>query len=138
MQAYYAGPGNSFWPTLYKVGLTPYRLRPEEYREILRWKLGLTDLAKNISGNDRRLSAAEFDRKRLERLVIENCPRILAFTSKRAAREFFGHSTDYGLAKSTVGKTMLFVLPSPSGSARRYWNEDYWHELARLRGRQTQ
>ena len=111
MQAYYAGLGNSFWPTLYKVGLTPYQLRPKEYREILRWKLGLTDLVKDISGNDRCLSAAQFDRRRLERLAIENFPRIVAFTSKRAARGFFGHSADYGLARSTVGKTMLFVLP---------------------------
>src|SRR3546814_13773735 len=29
--AYYAGPGNKFWPTLYEIGLTP-RHRSEERR----------------------------------------------------------------------------------------------------------
>ena len=33
--AYYAGPGNMFWPTLHEVGLTPRRLQPEEFREVL-------------------------------------------------------------------------------------------------------
>ena len=28
--------------------------------------------------------------------------------------------------------TRLFVLPSPSGAARRYWDESWWHALARL------
>ncbi len=26
--AYYAGPGNMFWPTLHGAGLTPRRLQP--------------------------------------------------------------------------------------------------------------
>ena len=133
-QAYYAGPGNAFWPTLYKVRLTPHQLKPEEYREILRWKMGLTDLAKDIFGKDRCLSSAHFDRDRLQNLVTKNDPRILAFTSKRAAKEFFGHPVDYGLARDAIGETMLFVLPSPSGSGRGYWNEDYWRELYRLDG----
>jgi TDG/mug DNA glycosylase family protein len=34
--AYYAGPGNAFWPTLYAVGLTPRRFEPEEYPSIIR------------------------------------------------------------------------------------------------------
>jgi len=29
-RAYYAGPGNAFWPTLHRVGLTPRQLLPEE------------------------------------------------------------------------------------------------------------
>jgi hypothetical protein len=41
--AYYAGPGNMFWPTLHAVGLTSRRLQPEAYREVLSFGLGLTD-----------------------------------------------------------------------------------------------
>lgn len=33
-KAYYAGPGNAFWPTLHKVGLTPHQLKPEEFRSL--------------------------------------------------------------------------------------------------------
>jgi TDG/mug DNA glycosylase family protein len=32
--AYYAGPGNKFWRTLHKVGLTPRALIPAEFREL--------------------------------------------------------------------------------------------------------
>jgi hypothetical protein len=42
--AYYAGPGNKFWPTLHAIGLTPRRLMPEEFRSVLDYGIGLTDL----------------------------------------------------------------------------------------------
>jgi TDG/mug DNA glycosylase family protein len=61
-------------------------------------------------------------------------PRVLAFTSKRAAEEFVGHPVDYGLLPDTISETALFVLPSPSGAVRRYWCDEPWRELARLRG----
>ena len=44
LRQYYAKPGNKFWPTLYKIGLTPRILSPAEYRELLIYKVGLTDL----------------------------------------------------------------------------------------------
>ena len=53
--AYYAHPQNKFWRILYDVRLTPRLLRPEEYLELPRWGLGLTDIAKNVSGMDREL-----------------------------------------------------------------------------------
>jgi TDG/mug DNA glycosylase family protein len=55
-RAYYAGPGNAFWRTLFEVGLTPRVLEPDEHAFILEFGLGLTDLAKNISGADHVLS----------------------------------------------------------------------------------
>lgn len=132
--AYYAGPGNAFWPTLHKVGLTPCALRPEDYRRLTRWRMGFTDLAKTISGSDSVLSKVHFDAARLRDLALMYRPRILAFTSKRAAEEFLAHPVDYGVLPETIGTTRLFVLPSPSGAARRYWNEDHWRALSRLRG----
>jgi double-stranded uracil-DNA glycosylase len=132
--AYYAGPGNAFWPTLSEVGLTPRQLAPEEYKSITKYGLGLTDLAKTISGSDRVLAETHFDRDGLRAKVVRYRSRILAFTGKRAAEEFIGHPVNYGLLDETIGETALFVLPSPSGAARRYWNERPWRELARLRG----
>ena len=32
---YYAGPGNKFWSVLFEIGLTPRRLAPREYKELL-------------------------------------------------------------------------------------------------------
>jgi TDG/mug DNA glycosylase family protein len=131
--AYYAGPGNAFWPTLHLTGLTPRQLRPEEYASLLDFKIGLTDLAKEVSGNDDILSRDHFNVDRLKAIIAQYRPRILAFTSKRAAQEFLGHPVEYGRLAKTHRKTMLFVLTSPSGAACRYWSAAPWHELARLR-----
>jgi TDG/mug DNA glycosylase family protein len=133
-RAYYAGPGNAFWPTLAAVGLTPRQLAPEEYKSITKYGLGLTDLAKTISGSDHVLAEKHFDRDGLRAKVLRFRPRVLAFTSKRAAEEFIKYPVDYGLLGETIGETALFVLPSPSGAARRYWDTKHWRELARLRG----
>ena len=132
-QAYYAGPGNAFWPTLQRVGLTPRRLRPDEYHQLLSFGVGLTDLAKEVSGNDDILAHADFDAARLRTLLARYQPRLLAFTGKRAAQQFVGGKVNYGLLAERVGETRLFVLTSPSGAACRYWSVAPWRELARLR-----
>ncbi|MEK6244397.1 MAG: mismatch-specific DNA-glycosylase [Pseudomonadota bacterium] len=132
-RAYYAGPGNAFWRTLHEVGLTPRRLEPEEYQCLTDFGLGLTDLAKTISGSDHILSREHFNGRGLRAKVRQYRPRVLAFTSKRAAEEFLCHPVHYGLLAEKIDDTGLFVLPSPSGAARRHWNLEPWHELARLR-----
>jgi len=131
--AYYAGPGNAFWPTLFRVGLTPRCLEPEEYWRITEYGLGLTDLAKTVAGSDAALAPVHFDPEGLRAKMRRYCPRILAFTSKRAGEEFLGHPVDYGLLSERIDGTALFVLPSPSGAARRYWSEEPWRRLAQLR-----
>jgi TDG/mug DNA glycosylase family protein len=132
-RAYYAGPGNRFWRTLFEVGLTPRRLEPEEYESLREFGLGLTDLAKTVSGSDRILADDHFDRARLGDVIRQFSPRILAFTSKRAAEEFLRHPVDYGVIQEKIGTTVLFALPSPSGAARGYWDMERWRELAHLR-----
>jgi TDG/mug DNA glycosylase family protein len=131
--AYYAGPGNAFWRTLHRVGLTPCVLEPADFHRLIDWNMGLTDLAKTVSGSDQVLERANFDGARLNGLILQYRPQILAFTSKRAAEELVGHRVEYGLAATGIGATRLFVLPSPSGAARGFWDEDPWRELARLR-----
>lgn len=130
--AYYAGPGNRFWPTLAATGLTPRLLRPEEFSEITRYGLGLTDLAKEASGADSELPAAADDGAGLEARIRRCAPRLLAFVGKRPAQVFLGRGVDTGLQPERLGVTGIFVLPSPSGAARRYWDEAPWHDLAGL------
>jgi TDG/mug DNA glycosylase family protein len=131
--AYYAGPGNAFWRTLHRVGLTPRILEPEEFRRLTDWNMGLTDLAKTVAGSDHVLAKSHFEVARLRNRIVEYRPKFIAFTSKRAAEEFVGHRVDYGVLTDTVGATRLFALPSPSGAARRYWNEAHWRSLGLAR-----
>ena len=130
--AYYAGPGNLFWPTLATVGLTPRRLAPEEFPALPSFGLGLTDLCKRASGGDGDLPSDADDPDALRAKILRFRPRILAFVGKRPARVVLGRTPKYGLQPERIGETTLYVLPSPSGAARRYWDEKWWRELARL------
>lgn len=137
-RAYYAHPGNLFWRTLAEIGLTPTRLRPEEWPRLADYGIGLTDVCKTHFGNDAELPADAFDAAALAEKIARFRPAVLAFTSKAAAAALFGRRTGaiaFGPQPERIGETRLFVLPSPSGQARSYWNAAMWHELAALVGR---
>ena len=129
-RAYYARPGNRFWPTLHRVGLTPRRFQPHEYAELLALGIGLTDLCKAHSGNDDELPDDAFDVPAFVHKVKHHQPRWVAFTSKNAAQAFLARKVAYGVQPETIGATQFFVLPSPSGQATRFWDELVWRELA--------
>jgi TDG/mug DNA glycosylase family protein len=127
---YYAHPGNMFWRTLFAVGLTPRLLAPAEFPWMPAFGLGLTDLSKFHYGNDAELPVDAFDVAALRRKIESFAPHVLAFTSKHAGVSALGKPIAYGLQPITWGTTRLFVLPSPSGQARRSWNAGIWQELA--------
>lgn len=132
-QAYYAHPGNIFWKTLFEVGLTPSLLRPQEYPKVLDFGIGLTDLNKTEWGADAELSLACFDVGSFAAKMRRHRPAVIAFDSKFAGCKFFGRRTlGYGLQDETLDGIPLFVVPSPSGRARMYFDIGPWRELARL------
>lgn len=129
-RAYYAHPGNLFWRALFETELTPRQLVPSEFPQLPDYGIGLTDLAKRHSGNDDELPRDAFDVPALITKIEHYAPRLLAFTSKNAARAALGHVVDYGLQHESIGGTKLFVLPSPSGQARGHWDLAPWRVLA--------
>ena len=137
-RAYYAGPGNRFWPTLHAAGLTPRRLAPEEYPALAAWGIGLTDACKTAHGLDHAIPAAAYDPARLEAVVALHRPGLVAFTSKRAAGVALGvrdtSRLAYGPQERPFAGRPAWVLPSPSGAARRHWSPEPWHALARAVG----
>ena len=129
--AYYAGPGNRFWPTLHRVGLTPRPLAPAEFRTVLRYGIGLTDLCKTESGADSSLSAEADDAAALAAKIARHRPAVLAFNGKRAARVFLdAERLAYGEQRQRIGGAAIHVLPSTSGAARRWWDEAFWRRVA--------
>ena len=133
-KAYYAKPGNKFWPTLHAVGITPRRFAPQEFPALLDLGIGLTDLCKVHSGTDAELPKGAFDIPAFESKLKKYRPKIVAFTSKNAAQSYFGHPVDYGWCKGEhAGKpalTRFFVLPSPSGLATSHFRIKFWQDLA--------
>ena len=132
--AYYAHPGNKFWRTLHEVGLTDRLWRPAEYAALLDRGVGFTDLAKHASGMDHQIAKASFDAAALLSKLAHFSPRIVAFTSKRAASLALrqpARRIEIGPQDSQLlPSTLSFVLPSPSGAAVRYWSIEPWRELA--------
>ena len=128
---YYAGPGNLLWETLFEIGLTPRRLAPEEWRTLLEYRIGLTDLVKDQSGPD---AGVKFQGgKDLRRKIREYAPGMLVFNGKRAAKEYFDMPTVvYGLLPSMIGTTKLFVCPSTSAAAKSSWDPRWWDMMSKL------
>ena len=128
--AYYAGPGNRFWPTLHEVGLTPHPLAPRDFPIVIDYGIGLTDLAKYKFGPDMSLSSAADDPAALRTKILRHRPRTVAFVGKRAAAVVLARRVGYGRQPETIGTTTIHVLPSPSGAARAFWDIEPWYALA--------
>lgn len=132
---YYAHPQNRFWPTLHAVGLTPRRLDPAEFALLPGFGIGLTDIAKHVSGMDKDLPAGSLGRLACDALgarILAHRPAILAFTSLAAGRSFLRRPAGFGEQAETIGATRLWLLPSPSPAATWNWraNEGWWRALA--------
>jgi double-stranded uracil-DNA glycosylase len=126
----FAGPGNYFWPVLHEVGLTPVLLAPDEFRRLPEFGLGLTDACKTRFGSDAEVGTAHHDPGRIRRSVSTYTPAHLAFVGKQAARIVLGRPVDYGRQPELVEDAQVWVLPSTSGLARRFWSIEPWRELA--------
>ncbi|WP_419896765.1 mismatch-specific DNA-glycosylase [Roseomonas sp. USHLN139] len=131
-RAYYAHPGNRFWRILFEAGLTPRQLRPAEYPELLRHGIGLTDMAKHAFGNDDQLPKGAYDPAGFAARVRAVRPAALAFTAKAPAAAFLGRPTGslaYGRAEAPPDFPPVWVLPSTSGQASRFWDARPWLAL---------
>lgn len=135
LRQYYAGPGNRFWSILAETGIVPEVIRPSQYSTLLRFGVGLTDMVKDQSGSDASIdfsrSSPDGLRDKLERLQ----PTVLCFNGKRAAQAYFNtNRLGYGEQADRILATRLFIAPSTSGAARRWWDPAPWHHLAELVG----
>ncbi len=131
-KAYYAGPGNRFWRTLEETGLTPVELEPAEFARLPELGIGLTDICKVRHGSDLEVGTAEFDVGGLQARIAEAEPTHLAFNGKNAARGALERDVAYGAQPEQIGGATVWVLPSTSGAARRFWDLAPWQELARV------
>ncbi len=130
-RAYYANPGNAFWPTLHAVGLTSERLAPARYPELSTLGIGLTDVNKTEYGSDHELSPHAMDAAALHAKLRRFRPAAVAFTSKHAASLALGlKSPAYGRQAEPIEEAVAFVLASPSGRARSFWTLAPWREVA--------
>ncbi len=137
---YYAGTGNQFWSVLFRIGLTPYQLEPEEFKKVTEFGIGLTDLVKSQFGGNSQVYPLKKDALNLLSKMKKFSPIVLAFNGIETARTFFNFldqevkgkpkQINYGIQTARIGQTTIFVLPSTSPRAELYWDETFWKELA--------
>jgi double-stranded uracil-DNA glycosylase len=111
---------------------------PEEFATLPSYGIGLTDMAKHVAGMDRAVRIADFDVEGFRERIVRSAPKVLAFNGKKAAAVYLGLPTGsltFGLLSERLGEIELFVLPSTSGAASRYWIEVPWRTLADHLGR---
>ncbi|MCB1538900.1 MAG: mismatch-specific DNA-glycosylase [Rhodospirillales bacterium] len=134
-RAYYAHPQNKFWRILYEAGFTPELLAPADYARLITFGIGLTDIAKFDHGMDYELARGALGAAAIDDLrarIARYRPRILAFTSKTGGTAFLKGSRPYGVQPETLGETRIWVLPSPSPAAIRFWDAGPWRDLGRM------
>lgn len=132
--SFYAHPSNRFYKTLFDAGLTDHLLAPENFQHLLKYGIGLTDLNQTESGMDRSLSVDGFDIAGFYQKMLTFSPKIVAFTSLKAGRVYFGNRhISCGLQRQKLGTSLTCVLPSTS-AANGHWTRDrhHWYQLAEL------
>ena len=133
LNSYYAGPGNKFWKTLYDVGLTAKLLKPQEFKRLLEYNIGLTDICKTDYGNDNELDTSKYDANGFIVKILEYKPKIVCFNGKNAAKAYLNQKkVDYGYQDKRVGDSKIFIAPSTSGAANGFWDFDIWKLLTGL------
>ncbi len=114
----FARPGNRFWPTLFKSGFTDQLFSPYEERKLLENGYGITNIVKRATVSADELSKEELIQgaKELKRKVKKYSPAYLAVVGLTAYRTaFISPKAKIGLQEEKIDKTLIWVLPNPSG-----------------------
>ena len=133
---HFARPGNRFWPALHLAGLTPRRLSPDEDRELLGHRLGVTNVVDRPTRTAAELTAEELrsGARALADLVAEYRPRVLAVLGITAWRIAFDRPrAGTGLQPERIGGATTWAVPNPSGLNAHAQLPDLARAYARLR-----
>jgi TDG/mug DNA glycosylase family protein len=128
---HFARPGNRFWPALYHSGFTDQLLSPFDERRLLPLGCGITNIVARATAAADELSTEELREggRRLETKVRRYRPLCLAILGISAYRSAFVQpKARLGRQSATIGETVVWILPNPSGLNAHYQPKD----LARL------
>ncbi|MCA1576780.1 MAG: G/U mismatch-specific DNA glycosylase [Acidobacteria bacterium] len=128
---HFARPGNRFWPALYAGGFTDRILSPFDERALLKSGYGITNVVMRTTASADALTKDEIiaGGQQLRAKVLRYRPRLVAVLGVGAYRTAFNQpKATVGPQQETIGDTILWVLPNPSGLNANYQAA----ELARL------
>jgi TDG/mug DNA glycosylase family protein len=122
---HFAGYSNRFWPLLFESGLVPERLTYADDDRLPAFGFGITNLVARPTPGIDALGAEEFVRGRrgLRRKIRRYHPRVVAMVGVTVYRAMFPErrgAVTLGRQSETIGPSMVFVLPNPSGRNANY------------------
>jgi double-stranded uracil-DNA glycosylase len=114
---HFAGPGNLFWPTIHRAGLTPRLFTAFDEPEMLALGFGITNLVPRASANAEDLTKEELraGARTVCRKVRKFKPRFLAVLGLAAYRVAFEKTKAQVGFQDPIGTTQVYLLPNPSG-----------------------
>lgn len=124
---HFGRPGNRFWPTLHAAGFTPRLFDPSEEHELLPLGYGITNVVDRATAAADELNEEEMvaGGEVLRKKVLKFALKYLAILGIGAYRVAFDRpNAKIGLQPETVGKTRIWLLPSPSGLNAHYQGKD--------------
>ncbi|WIY81844.1 mismatch-specific DNA-glycosylase [Propionimicrobium sp. PCR01-08-3] len=155
VNAPFARPGNRFWPSLYRAGLTDHvvdaaaGLSSQDENQLLSRGIGLTNLVGRATVRADELTRAELRAggSRLTQRVTSLRPHVVAIAGITAFRAAFAQpkarlgEQDTSVIPGWPANVRLWVVPQPSGlnahetidSLAERWKE-VWNVVERLAG----
>jgi TDG/mug DNA glycosylase family protein len=127
---------NRFWQLLHLAGFTDERLRPEDERQLLRYRCGITAVVMRPTARADEVPTMEFRQARpaFEAKMRKYRPRAIAFLGKRAlAAMLGGPNVDWGRQPVEFAGTNAWVLPNPSGLNRGFTMDELVVAYSELR-----
>jgi len=119
----FARPGNRFWPALFRSGFTDRLLKPSEETELLQRGCGITNIVERATASASELIGAELRKgaQRVTRTVLRYRPFCLAVVGVSAYRIAFDRpKASLGIQTDRIGRSIIWVLPNPSGLNAHY------------------
>ena len=117
----FANPSNRFWRVMHLAGFTAVRLRPEEERKLLDYRVGITAVVLRPTRTAAEVTTAEFRaaRPELEAKMTALSPRVVAFLGRRAYTSMLRKpDVEWGRQPEFFAGRPAWVLPNTSGLVR--------------------
>ena len=136
---YFAGASNMFWKLLYESRLTAERLCTELDYRVQEYGYGLTDVIKRPtrSTSDLNRNDSVNSSRRLESIIQENKPKIVAFVGKTGFRHYlceYEKNLIYGKQNFEIDESSVYLMPSTSGQSfadTKYHEKLFWYKHLR-------
>jgi len=120
---HFARPGNRFWRALHEAGFTDRLLSPNEGRELLKRRIGVTNLVNSATASADELDLHDYrgGARRIEAKIRRYRPKVVAFVGMGAYRVAFGRPRAHGgRQEERLAGATVWVLPNPSGRTAGY------------------